>query len=107
METSTRGAGNPKIPLLSTSFRFRMPEPGGRRRSSILLLPAHSPERAQSEISKSQAETNGDNYAPRARPPGLVLGIFPAECDSPNAGHEQEDKSCNFQPQLVQNFAQR
>jgi hypothetical protein len=73
----------------------------------VRLLPAHTPERAQSKITKGQAKTNGYYQPPGPGFSGLVFDILSAQSDSADSGKCKENKARNLQPKLVQNAAKR
>src|SRR5215468_10016982 len=67
-----------------------------------LFFSAHTPERTHSEITKGQAEANGDHHPRKFAVSGLILVVLAIERNCAKSRQNKENKACNFQPELMQ-----
>jgi hypothetical protein len=61
-----------------------------------------SPERTDSEPSKSKCEANCDRQTAKSRLSGVVFAVFLYRCRGKAHSHDQENNAHNLKPELVE-----
>ncbi len=69
---------------------------------SSFPLPSHPPERTRPKPCERQCETNCNRYPSEASLAGVIFCVFVGDRRSAAGSHDQENKACDLQPQLVQ-----